>query len=246
MREAGRIVARTHEAMRKAIKPGVTTGELNDIAADVIRSHDAEPTFLHYQPYPGVPPYPAVITVSINEELVHGIPGSRELKEGDIVSLDVGATYKGWVGDAAFSAGVGQISEEAQHLLEVTEKALWIGIEQARYGNTTRDIAVAIQEYVESFGYNVPREYGGHGLGREMHEPPSMPNWAPKRRRRYPGIKLQLGMTFALEPMVMQGDKTVYTLDDQWTVVTADGALCAHFEHSMAVTDGEPEILTLL
>ncbi len=246
MREAGRIVARAHEAMRKAVKPGITTRELDEIAADVIRTHDALPSFLHYAPYPGVRPYPAVITACINEELVHGIPGPRKLKEGEIISLDVGATYKGFVGDAAFSMGVGKISAEHQKLLEVTEAALYKGIEASRLGNSSRDVAIAIQSYVESFGYNVPRQYGGHGVGREMHEPPSMPNWAPRRRRRFRGVILQVGMTYALEPMVIMGGKEVHTLDDQWTVVTSDGSTCAHFEHSIAITDGEAEILTQL
>ncbi|MBN1285117.1 MAG: type I methionyl aminopeptidase [Anaerolineae bacterium] len=245
MREAGRIVNRTLEAMRKAVRPGVATAELDAIAADVIRSHDAAPTFLHYAPYPGVPPYPAVITVCINEELVHGIPGPRPLQEGDIVSLDVGATYKGFVGDAAFSMGVGEISPEKQHLLDVTEQALYKGIEVCRLGKSSRDVAIAIQTYVEGFGYNVPREYGGHGVGRQMHEPPSMPNWAPRRKRRFPGVWFKVGMTFALEPMVITGGKDVHTLKDKWTVVTNDRSLCAHFEHSIAITDGEPEILTL-
>lgn len=246
MREAGRIVARALEAMRKAAQPGVETAELDAIAADVIRSYDAIPTFLDYAPYPGLPPYPAVITASINEELVHGIPGPRKLQEGDIISLDVGATYKGFVGDAAFSMGIGEMSEEKQQLLEVTEQALYKGIEQCRLNKSSRDVAVAIQNYVEGFGYNVPREYGGHGVGRKMHEPPSMPNWAPRRKRRFRGVPFKVGMTFALEPMIIAGQKDVHVLDDKWTVVTSDGSLCAHFEHSIAITDGEPEILTLL
>jgi methionyl aminopeptidase len=245
MREAGRIVARVHEALRRAIAPGVTTGELNDIAADVIHSHNATPTFLHYAPMPDRPPYPAVITACINEELVHGIPGPRKLKEGDIISLDVGATHNGFVGDAAFTAGVGKVSEEAQRLMEVTEQALYEGIRASRLGNRTRDVSIAIQGFVESHGFNVVREYGGHGVGHQMHEEPHLPNWAPRRRRRYPGVALQAGMTYALEPMVMAGRPETCLLDDLWTVVTADGELCAHFEHTIAITDGEPEILTL-
>ncbi len=246
MRESGRIVARALEAMRKAVRPGITTGELNDIAADVIRSHDAIPSFLHYTPHPSIPPYPAVITACVNDELVHGIPGPRALKEGDLVSLDVGATYNGFVGDAAFSTGVGEISEEVQQLLKVAEDALYEGIAASRDGSTSRDVAVAIQSYVESFGYNVPREYGGHGVGRAMHEAPSMPNWAPRRKRRFQGVPIQAGMTYALEPMVIAGHHETEVRDDQWTVVIADGGLCSHFEHTIAVTDGAPEILTLL
>mgnify|MGYP005846770615 CR=1 FL=1 len=246
MREAGRIVARTLEAMRKAVAPGVTTAELDAVAADVIRSHNAVPTFLHYAPRPDLPPYPAVITACINEELVHAIPGPRKLKEGDVISLDVGATYKGFVGDAAFSMGVGRVSEEVERLLAVTERALYEGIRASRPGNRTRDVAVAIQEYVESHGFNVAREYGGHGVGRKMHEDLHIPNWAPKRRRRYPGVELRPGMTYAIEPMVMLGRPETRVLDDRWTVVTADGSLCAHFEHTIAITDGDPQILTLL
>jgi methionyl aminopeptidase len=246
MREAGRIVSRTLDAMRKAVRQGVSTAELDAIADDVIRSHDAKPTFLHYTPYPAVPPFPGIITACINEEMVHGIPSeTRILQEGDLISLDVGATYKGYVGDAAFSMGVGEIAPEVQTLLEVTEQALYKGIDASRAGGTSRDVAIAIQSYVESFGYNVPREYGGHGVGRHMHEPPSMPNWAPRRKRRFRGVPLQIGMTYALEPMVITGCKEVRTLEDQWTVVTSDGSLCAHWEHTIAITDGEPEILTL-
>ncbi|MCZ7544016.1 MAG: type I methionyl aminopeptidase [Anaerolineae bacterium] len=246
MREAGRIVARAHEAMRKAVAPGVTTAELDAVAADVIRSHDALPTFLHYAPRPDLPPYPAVITACVNEELVHAIPGPRALKEGDIVSLDVGATYKGFVGDAAFTAGVGEIAPQVQRLLEVTEQALYEAIKVSRPGNRTRDIALAIQGCAEQNGYNVVREYGGHGVGRHMHEEPHIPNWVPRRRRRFTGVELRTGMTYAIEPMVMLGSPETRVLDDHWAVVTADGSLCAHFEHTIAITDGEAEILTLL
>ncbi|GAB4438508.1 MAG: type I methionyl aminopeptidase [Anaerolineae bacterium] len=246
MREAGRIVARAHEAMRSAVAPGVTTAELDAVAADVIRSHGATPTFLHYAPRPDLPPYPAVITACVNEELVHAIPGPRALKEGDIVSLDVGATYKGFVGDAAFTAGVGKIAPQVQRLLEVTEQALYEAIKVSRPGNRTRDIALAIQGCAEQNGYNVVREYGGHGVGRHMHEEPHIPNWVPRRRRRFTGVELRPGMTYAIEPMVMLGNPETRVLDDHWTVVTADGSLCAHFEHTIAITDGEAEILTLL
>ncbi len=246
MREAGRIVARALEAMRKAVAPGVTTAELDAIAADVIRTHGAIPTFLHYAPRSGLPPYPAVITVCVNEQLVHAPPGPRRLREGDVVTLDVGATYKGWVGDAAFSAGVGKIAPEVQRLMDVTERCLYEAIRASRAGNTTRDVGLAIMTLAENHGYNVPREYGGHGVGRHMHEEPHIPNWVPRRRRRFQGVELRPGMTFAIEPMLMMGRPETRVLSDQWTVVTADGKWCAHCEHTVAITDGEAEILTLL
>lgn len=246
MREAGRIVARALEAMRKAIAPGVTTAELDAIAADVVRTYGATPTFLNYAPTQNQPPYPAVITACVNEELVHAIPGPRKLQEGDLVTLDVGATYKGFVGDAAFSAGVGKVSLEVQRLIKTAEQALAEAIHVSRVGNTTRDVSLAIQTFVERQGYNVPREYGGHGVGRRMHEEPSIPNWVPRRKRRFQGVPLRPGMTYAIEPMVIAGHPQTRVLDDRWAVVTADGSLCAHCEHTIAVTDGEPEILTLL
>jgi methionyl aminopeptidase len=239
MREAGRINALALDAARQLIRPGVTTAELDAAAEDVIRSHGAVPAFLGY---PGPYPYPATLTVSINEELVHGIPGKRKLREGDIVSIDCGNIYKGFVADSAFSMGVGEISPEARKLLEVTEQALYEGIRQMRPGNRVGDISAAIQKYVEQFGYNVPREYTGHGVGREMHEAPQVPNFGRAGR----GIVLRPGMTLAIEPMVLMGTYRTRVLSDQWTVVSADGALTAHFEHSIAVTDGEPYILTEL
>ena len=247
MREAGRIVARAHQAMREAVKPGVTTAELNKIAEDVIRRHNAIPTFLGYPPG-GKHPYPATINASVNNELVHGIPGSRVLEEGDIVSLDVGATYKGFVGDSAYTHPVGKISPEAERLIRVTEESLKIGIATSRVGNETKDVSMAIQKYVESQGYSVVREYTGHGVGRNMHEDPQVPNWWPQRQknRMWRSFPLRPGMTYALEPMVIAGHPETRVLDDYWTVVTADGSLCAHTEHTIAVTDGEPLILTLL
>lgn len=248
MREAGRIVARVHQALREAVRPGVSTWELNAIADDVLASHDAIPSFLGYPPG-GPNPFPAAITTCINHELVHGVPSQdRILKEGDIISLDVGATYKGFIGDAAFTMGVGKISAEAKKLIDVTEAALYKGIEQAVAGNHTSDVSIAVQEYVESHGFSVVREYTGHGVGRSMHEEPQVPNWWPKRRQRLRGwrpTELKPGITFALEPMVNVGGPATRVLDDQWTVVTADGSLCAHAEHSLAITDGEPLILTL-
>jgi len=247
MREAGRIVARAHAAMREAVKPGVTTAELDRIATDVLRKHNAIPTFLGYPPGSKYP-FPAAINASVNDELVHGIPGPRVLKEGDIISLDVGATYKGFVGDAAFTMGVGKISPEAQRLIDITEQALWVGIKASRIGHETKDVSLAIQRFVESHGYTVVREYTGHGVGRNMHEEPQVPNWWPTGRRHTRGWRsypLQPGMTYALEPMVIVGNPKTEVLDDHWTVVTADGTLCAHWEHTIAITDGEPLILTL-
>ena len=249
MREAGRIVARCHEAMREAIRPGISTWELDQIAARVIAQHDSIAAFMNYpNSQKGAPDFPATITVCINSELVHGIPSKeRILEEGDIVSLDVGAIYKGYVGDAAFTAGVGNISKDAQRLLEVTEASLYEGIKHALAKNTTRDISRSVQRFVEKKGYSVVKEYTGHGVGRNMHEPPQIPNWWPKRRaRNFNPVPLRPGMTFALEPMVNIGRPDTYVLDDQWTVVTTDGSLCAHFEHTIAVTEGEPLILTLL
>jgi methionyl aminopeptidase len=231
------------QAMRETVAPGVTTADLDAIAADIIARHGAEPTFLNYTPG-HAPPYPAVITACINEELVHGIPSQeRVLREGDIISLDCGATYKGFVGDAAFTAGVGEVSELAGRVMEVAEEALNTAISAARAGNHLGDISNAIQTYVESCGFNVVREYGGHGVGRQMHEAPhAILNWGRPGR----GPILRPGMTIALEPMVIVGDPEVYTLADQWTVVTRDGSLCAHFEHTIVIGEDGSEILTKL
>ncbi len=241
MRRAGQIVAEVLERMRERVAPGVTTAELNALAEEVIRSHNAIPSFKGYPP--GSPhPFPASICASVNEELVHGIPGPRPLREGDIVSIDVGAIYEGYHGDAAVTLPVGEIGEEARRLLEVTEGALYAGIAQARAGNRSGDISAAIQAYVERHGYNVVREYTGHGIGREMHEEPQVPNYGLPGR----GVLLRPGMTIALEPMVLAGDYQVRVLEDRWTVVSADGRLTAHFEHTIVVRDGEAEILTRL
>ncbi len=248
MREAGRITALALQAVREAIRPGVSTQELDAIAEDVIRSHDAIPAFLGYPPG-SRHPFPATITASINEELVHGIPREdRILQEGDIVSIDCGAVYQGFVGDSAFTAGVGAIGQEAQRLLQVTEQALYKGIDVARVGKQTRDISRTIQQFVEKHGYNVVREYTGHGVGRQMHEEPQVPNWWPRGKlaRRFRSVPLVAGMTFALEPMVMVGQPLTRVLPDHWTVVTRDGSLCAHFEHTIAVMpEGAPLILTV-
>lgn len=237
MREAGRLNARALAAVRAAIRPGVTTQELDAIAEDMIRSNGGIPIF---KGYPGPYPYPATLNVSVNDELVHGIPGKRKLKEGDIVSVDCGTLLNGFVGDSAFSTGVGEISETARRLLEVTEKALAIGVEKMVPGNRTGDISSAIQRYVEGEGFYLTREYTGHGVGRDMHEGPQVPNYGYPGR----GIELRPGLTIALEPMVLVGTARTRVLSDQWTVVSADGSLTAHFEHSVAVTEGKPWILT--
>lgn len=241
MRRAGRIVAEVLARIGERVAPGVTTAELNALAEEVIRRHNAIPSFKGYPP--GSPhPFPAAICASVNEELVHGIPGPRALQEGDIVSVDVGAVYEGYHGDAARTFPVGEIDEEARRLLEVTEGALYAGIAQARAGNRTGDVSAAIQQYVEQRGFNVVREYTGHGIGRRMHEDPQVPNFGQPGH----GIVLRSGMTIALEPMVLAGDYRVRVLEDRWTVVSADGRLTAHFEHTILVRDGEAEILTRL
>lgn len=239
MREAGRINAMALAAARAAIRPGVTTADLNAAAEEVLKKHGAYSPFKNY---PGPYPYPASTTISINEELVHGIPGKRKLKEGDIVSVDCGAVFEGFVGDAAFTAGVGEIRPEAQRLLEVTEKALYIGIEKMVAGNHVGDVSAAIQAYVESCNMHVTREYTGHGVGRQMHEGPQVPNYGIPGR----GMLLRAGMTIALEPMVLLGTPRTRVMPDQWTVVSADGSLTAHFEHTVAITESGPMILTQL
>jgi methionyl aminopeptidase len=211
------------------------------LADAVIRKHNAIPSFKGYPPG-SAHPFPASICASVNEELVHGIPGPRVLQEGDIISIDVGAILDGYHGDAAITLPVGQIGQGAPRLLEVTEGALYAGIAAARVGNRSGDISAAIQSYVESRGYNVVREYTGHGIGRKMHEDPQVPNFGQPGK----GVRLRRGMTVALEPMVLAGDNCVKVLDDHWTVVSCDEKLTAHFEHSIVVTDGEAEILTRL
>jgi methionyl aminopeptidase len=244
MRRAGKITAQVLDEIRRHTQPGVTTNKLNKIAEDALKRHNAVSVFKGYpNQRQGLPPFPAAITVCINNELVHGIPSrNRVLQEGDIFSVDCGACYKGWIGDAAITIPVGEISEEAQRLLEVTEQSLYKGIAQGRLGNRTGDISAAIQDYVEQCGYNVVRDYTGHGVGRNMHEDPQVPNFGERGK----GVRLKKGMTIALEPMVNAGTFETQLLDDGWTVVTVDGKLSAHFEHSFAITDGEPDILTLL
>lgn len=247
MREAGRIVARAHQAMREVLRPGITTAELNRIADMVIRDHGAVPTFIGVPKHDG-PDFPAAITASINEELVHGIPSSqRVLKEGDIVSLDTACTYQGFVGDSAYSYAIGEVTPAVKKLLEVTEGSLYAAIEASVLPNETRDVAIATQRYAERFGYSVAREYTGHGVGHAMWEEPQIPNWWPSsaKSRGWQSVPLQVGMTYAIEPMVIAGKPELIELADKWTVATKDRSLCAHFEHTIAITDGKPMILTL-
>ena len=236
MRQAGRIVAAVLDVLRRRIEPGITTGELDAITARELREHDVISSFKGYRGFP------AHLCVSVNDELVHGIPGERVLGEGDIVSLDVGANFHGFHGDAALTVGVGEISPEAEALLEATEGALMVGIARARSGAHLSDISAAIQSFVEARGLSVVREYVGHGIGRQMHEEPKIPNFGPPGQ----GPLLQKGMTLALEPMINIGLWQTKVGSDQWTVTTADGRLCAHFEHTIAIADGEAEILTRL
>jgi methionyl aminopeptidase len=241
MRVASRVTAEALNAMREAVRPGITTRELDCIAAEVIASRGGKPAFLGYPPG-SRHPFPATINASINEELVHGIPSNRVLEEGSIISLDCGAVLDGWVGDAAFTMAVGRVSPDVQRLLDVTEASLYEGIRMCVPGNRVGDISHAIQSYVEGHGYSVVREYSGHGVGRSMHEEPHILNWGQPRR----GPLLKPGMTFALEPMVIMGNPETRVLADHWTVVTKDGSLCAHFEHTIAVTENGPDILTKL
>lgn len=234
MREAGRIVAETHRLMAKAVQPGVTTRELDQIAEDFIRSQDAIPSFKGYSGFP------ASICASVNEELVHGIPGQRILEEGDIISIDIGACYRGYHGDSAWTYPVGRISDEAKKLLEVTEQSLFAGLEEAKEGVRLYTISHAIQQVAEAAGFSIVREYVGHGIGSKMHEEPQIPNFGLPDR----GPRLKKGMVLAIEPMVNIGERYVKTLSDDWTVVTVDGSLCAHFEHTIAITADGYEILT--
>lgn len=253
MRSAGRIVAEVHARMREMVQPGVTTADLNAAAEQIIRGYGAIPIFVGYpNAKDGGPVFPATLCTSINEELVHGIPSrQRVLKDGDLVSIDVGVLYKGYVGDSGWTYPVGQVNGEAQRLLEVTEGSLWAGIVAAKAGNRFIDVTRAVQDYAERQGFAVVREYTSHGVGRKMHEEPQILNYVPERSeaaRMYPAMnrKLAPGMTFALEPMVNAGTWRTQLHDDQWTVSTADGRLSAHFEHTIAISNGEAEVLTKL
>lgn len=235
MREAGRIVAMTHRLLSQAIRPGVTTKELDQMAEDYIRSQGAIPSFKGYNGFP------ASICTSVNEELVHGFPGNRKLQEGDIISIDIGAQYQGYHGDSAWTYPVGAISDEAKRLLEVTERSLFRGLAEIRPDVRLYTISHAIQTCIEEEGFSVVREYVGHGVGTSLHEEPQIPNFGPPGR----GPRLKPGMVLAIEPMVNAGERYVKTLEDDWTVVTVDGSLCAHFEHTVAVRTDGYEILTL-
>jgi len=237
MREAGRVVAEVLQILVDAVRPGLVVKELDKIVRKEYAKRGVIPTFLGY----AEPPYPATVCVSVNDELVHGIPGNRVIQEGDIVSIDLGATYKGFVGDSAVTVGVGKITPEAQRLIDVTRESLWRGIRAARAGVRLGAVSNAIGEYIESQGFGVVREYVGHGVGRRMHEEPQVPNYGPPDR----GPVLRKGMVLALEPMVTVGDWRTKKHADGWTVSTLDGSLCAHFEHTIAITDGEAEVLTL-
>ena len=236
MTQAGRILEIVHEEMEKALKPGMTTLDIDAIGEEVIRSYGCEPSFLNYNGYP------ASICVSVNEEVVHGIPSrNRIIQEGDIVSLDAGLIYKGYHSDAARTHAVGEISEEAKKLIEVTRQSFFEGIKYAKEGNYLFEISGAIGRYAAGFGYGVVRELCGHGIGTHLHEDPEIPNFPMMRR----GPKLKAGMTLAIEPMINLGTEKVRWLDDDWTVVTRDGKLSAHYKNTVLITKGEPILLTL-
>ena len=236
MRKAGEIVALAHQAVAEVIRPGITTGELDRIVEKVIRDHQATPSFKGYNGFP------AAICASVNEVLVHGFPSKYTLKEGDIISVDIGACYKGYHGDSAWTYAVGEVSEEAKHLMEVTKQSLYEGLKMVKAGVHLSDISNTIGEYVYSYGYSVPYEYTGHGIGANLHEDPAIPNYGPKGK----GPILKAGMTLAIEPMVHRGKPFTKVLDDDWTVVTKDGSLAAHYEHTVLVTEEGYEILTTI
>ena len=236
LKRTNAIVVEVFQKLKKVISSGITTMELDQIAEEIILSKGATPAFKGYRGFP------ATLCISINEEVVHGIPNQRRLKEGDIVSLDVGANLNGYFGDGAITLPVGEVDQTAQRLLEVTERALYIGIEEARVGNRLFDISYAIQTWVESHGFSVVRDFVGHGIGMALHEDPQIPNFGVPHQ----GPRLERGMVFALEPMVNEGTYEVKILSDGWTVVTTDGKRSAHFEHTIAITDGVPEILSEL
>jgi methionyl aminopeptidase len=241
IRHAGRVVREVLDILAAQVRPGVTTGELDAIARRELERRDAVSNFLGYQPAKGVPPYPGVLCASVNDEIVHGIPGKRVLTEGDIIALDMGAIVDGWHGDSAITVPVGRVSTAALRLLDVTQEALRRGIAAARPGSRVMDIARAVQSYVEGEGYSLVRQYAGHGIGRELHEDPWVPNVVDPRA---PNPVLRPGMTFCVEPMVNAGGAATRELPDRWTVATRDGSLSAHFEHTIAVTADGPEILT--
>ena len=234
---ANQIVAEVLQAVAEAAKPGVNTLELDEVAMGLCRKEKVDPAFL------GLYGYPRSLCISLNDEVVHGIPSAkRVLRDGDLVSLDFGVIYKGWYGDAALSFGVGTVSDLAKRLMNATEQSLYLGIEQARVGKRLGDVSAAIQAHVEASGFSVVREFVGHGIGQEPHEPPQIPNFGKVGT----GVRLKAGMVLAFEPMVTAGDWPVHVLDDGWTAVTSDGSLAAHFEHSVAITEDGPRILSKL
>ncbi len=235
IRESGRIVAAILAALRSAVHPGMTTADIDKLGAEALKQYGAKSSSLGYHGYP------ASLCTSVNEEVVHGIPSSRVLKEGDVVSIDFAASYKGWHADSAITVPVGMISPEAQRLLRVTEDALYRGIAAARSGNRLQDIGRAVQQFVEAAGFAVVRQYGGHGVGRSMHEDPQVLNYV---ELGYPNYVLKPGMVIAIEPMVIMGKKETRVLSDDWTVVAVDGSNAAHFEHTVAITEGDADILT--
>ncbi|GLI84909.1 type I methionyl aminopeptidase [Rossellomorea marisflavi] len=234
MRHAGKIVALTHAELQKHISPGISTKELDAIAEKFIRKHDAIPSFKGYNGFRGS------ICASVNNELVHGIPGDRVLKNGDIISLDIGAKYQGYHGDSAWTYPVGTIDDETQKLLDVTEESLFLGLKEAKPGERLSNISHSIQTFVEANGFSIVREYVGHGVGQDLHEDPQIPHYGPPNK----GPRLKPGMVLAIEPMVNAGSRYVKTLSDNWTVVTVDDKMCAHFEHTIAITEEGYEILT--
>jgi methionyl aminopeptidase len=237
MRYAGKVVGECLEVLGRHTKPGISALELDKIAADYIYSKDCTPAFR------GLYGFPANICISFNEEIVHGIPTDRILQEGDIITYDVGAIWKGWQADGAYTFGVGKISREAEKLIEITHKATHVGVEQMRARNHLYDISGAIQDFVEKYGYSVVRQYVGHGIGRRLHEEPQLPNYRLEKDKK--GMTLRKGMCLAVEPMVNIGTYETDTKKDEWTVVTKDGSLSCHFEHTVSITDGDPVILTL-
>ena len=237
MRHAGQLLAQVHEVLHDALRPGISTLELDAIGEEAIRSRGGIPNCKNYEGYP------ASVCISVNDEVVHGIPKAETiLKEGDIVSFDTGLIYKGYHSDAARTWGVGNVSPEVQKLMEVTQQSFFEGIKYAKAGNHLYDISKAIDKYIKPFGYGIVRELTGHGIGTSLHEEPYIPNYRQFRR----GILLQPGMTLCVEPMITMGQRYVGWLDDDWTVVTVDGSIAAHYENTIAITDGEPEILTII
>lgn len=250
LRQAGRIVAQTYEVLRPYVVPGVSTAELDKIAEDYIRSKGAIPSYIGYgavpasKGRPAIPPFPATICVAVNDVICHGIPSKKQiLNDGDIIGIDIGVHYNGWVGDSCVTFPVGEIDSGSKRLMDVAKQCMELGIEQALSGNSLYDVGAAIQFYAESNGYSTVREYVGHGVGRSLHEDPVVFHFAQKEAKN---VKLRPGMVFTVEPMINAGGAQTKVLSDRWTVCTADGKRSAQFEHTIAITDGEPEILTVL